>query len=45
MRPIETPHGPVPSHVVEAVSCALRLDPGQRPNSAAEFATLLTGAA
>jgi serine/threonine-protein kinase len=44
MGPMDTPHGPVPPHVVHAIACALRVEPGQRPASAAEFAALLAGA-
>jgi serine/threonine protein kinase len=45
VKPIETPHGAVPPHVEQAVRRALRMEPGQRPASAAEFASLLTASA
>lgn len=42
MKPMQTPHEPVPPHVEHAVSRALKVEPAQRPANAAEFANLLT---
>jgi hypothetical protein len=42
MKPMQTPHEPVPPHVEDAVSRALKVDPSQRPATAIEFAALLT---
>jgi len=42
MKPMQTPHEPVPPHVEHAVSRALKVEPAQRPNTAAEFGNLLT---
>jgi hypothetical protein len=42
MKPMQTPHEPVPPHVEHAVSRALKVEPAQRPTTAAEFGNLLT---
>jgi serine/threonine protein kinase len=42
MKPMQTPHEPVPPHVEHAVSRALKVEPAQRPATATEFANLLT---
>ena len=41
MKPMQTPHEPVPPYVENAVSRALKVEPSQRPASAAEFAALI----
>jgi hypothetical protein len=41
---METPHRPLPPHVETAVSRALAVDPALRPQSAAEFASMLSAA-
>ena len=41
MKPMQTPHEAIPPHVEHAVSRALKVEPSQRPASAAEFAALI----
>ncbi|MGH9350326.1 MAG: protein kinase domain-containing protein [Vicinamibacterales bacterium] len=45
MKPIATPHGPVPRPLEQAIGRALALDPRLRPQSAAELAALMAGVA
>jgi tRNA A-37 threonylcarbamoyl transferase component Bud32 len=41
MKPIQTPHGNVAPHVESAIGQALKVDPAQRPATAADLAALL----
>jgi serine/threonine-protein kinase len=41
MKPMQTPHEPLPPHVEHAVSRALKVEPSQRPATAAELGALL----